>query len=320
MTNATHGIDELHVVFGAGPLGLAVMRELRSRGKRVRLVNRSGKVAAAKDALVEVIKGDAADTSSARQICNGGAVVYNCMNPPYTEWPQKFPLMLNGIIEGAAAAGARLVSAENLYMYGPVHGALTEELPYAATGPKGRTRAQMATTLLDAHRSGKVRATIGRASDFYGPFVLESAVGERVFGSALAGKAADVMGNPDAPHTYTFIEDFARGLVTLSERDEALGKAWHIPSAKTLTTRQFVELVYREAGTTPKLRVASRFLIAAMGLFNPTVRELNEMFYEFDAPFVVDHSRYERAFGSQTTPHEEAIRKTLAWYRRVPAG
>lgn len=229
--------------------------------------------------------------------------------------------MLNGIIEGAAAAGARLVSAENLYMYGPVSGPLTEELPYAATGPKGRTRAQMATTLLDAHRSGKVRATIGRASDFFGPYVLESAVGERVLGSALTGKAADVMGNPDVLHTYTFIEDFARGLVTLGERDEALGKAWHIPSAETLTTRQFVELVYREAGTTPKLRVASRFLIGAMGLFNPMVRELKEMFYEFDAPFVVDHSRYERAFGSRTTPHEEAIRKTLEWYRqRVPAG
>ena len=34
---------ELHVVFGTGPVGMAVMDELLTKGKQVRMVNRSGK-------------------------------------------------------------------------------------------------------------------------------------------------------------------------------------------------------------------------------------------------------------------------------------
>ena len=48
--------DELHVVFGTGPVGLAVMRELHGQGKRVRLVNRSGTATAPEG--VEVVKGE----------------------------------------------------------------------------------------------------------------------------------------------------------------------------------------------------------------------------------------------------------------------
>jgi nucleoside-diphosphate-sugar epimerase len=311
-------MSELHVILGAGPLGLAVMRELRARGRRLRLVSRTGKADA--PARVEIAPGDVTDPHTAHEVCRGASVVYNCLNAPYTHWPELFPKLMAGAIEGAASAGAKLICADNLYMYGPVSGPLTEDLPNAAAGRKGRVRAQIAETLMGAHAAGKLRAAIGRASDFYGPGVLDSAVGERVFAHALQGKPADVMGNPDLPHTYTFIGDFARGLVTLGERDEALGRIWHVPSAPTLTTRQFVQLVYKGSGTAPKLRAAPRPLVTVMGWFVPIIRELEEMLYEFEKPFVVDHSRFAQAFGAQTTPHEVAIRQTLEWYRVSSAG
>lgn len=310
---------ELHVIFGTGPLGMAVMQELLSRGKRVRIVNRSGR--AEVPAAIEVVKADATDPVSTRAACRDAAVIYNCTKPPYTEWPDKFPPIMNGIIDGAQQAGAKLVYADNLYMYGQVNGALTETLPYKATGHKGRTRAQMATTLMEAHTAGKVRVAICRASDFFGPGVLESALGERVFAAAIAGKPAEVLGALDFPHTYTYIDDFARALVTMGEREEALGQVWHSPSAETITTRQFLNMVYAEAGQTPKFRVAPRALVTLLGLFSPTMRELKEMLYTFEQPFVVDHRKYAQAFGDHTTPHAVAIRQTLAWYRgrRGPA-
>jgi uncharacterized protein YbjT (DUF2867 family) len=73
--------DELHVVFGTGPVGLAVMRELYGQGKRVRLVNRCG--AAAVPLNVDVVKGNAVDQTSTRQVCQDATVVYNCVNVPY---------------------------------------------------------------------------------------------------------------------------------------------------------------------------------------------------------------------------------------------
>ena len=51
---------------------------------------------------------------------------------------------------------------------------------------KGRLRKQLAETLLSAHQSGKVKAVIGRAPDFYGPGVRMAAVGEKFFAALLA--------------------------------------------------------------------------------------------------------------------------------------
>lgn len=308
------GNSQLSVVIGTGPLGMAVMEKLVSRGQQVRMVNRSGR--ATTPANVQVVKGDLTNQESAREVCRGATVVYGCINAPYTAWPEKFPPLVDGLLEGATAAGARLVYADNLYMYGPVAGEITERLPYAATGAKGRTRAELANRVLEAHKSGKLRATIGRAADFFGPRVTDSAMGDRVFPAALSGKSAQVLGNPEMPHTYTYIHDFAQGLVILGEREEALGEAWHVPSAETLTTRQFIELVYQEAGHPPKLSTAPFWLVSVLGLFIPVMRELKETYYEFNEPFIVDDSKFKATFGSQTTPHLTAIRQTLAWYRQ----
>lgn len=306
--------SELQVIFGAGPVGLAVAEALTAGGQRVRLVHRSGN-AAAPDG-VEVLAGDASDPADTRRLCQGASVVYNCTNPPYHQWPEKFPALQQGVLQGAAAAGARLVVMENLYMYGPTGGKpLTEDLPYNATTRKGRVRAQMAAELLAAHTSGKVRVTIGRASDFFGPRVLESAMGERVFAALLAGKPAQVLGNPDLPHTYTYVPDIGKALVLLGQRDEALGQAWHIPAAETLSTRRFIEKIASVAGMQPRVQAAPRLLLQGLGLFNPSVRELIEMLYEFEEPFVVDDSRFVRTFGNLATSLDTAIRATVDWYR-----
>ena len=303
-----------HVVFGTGPVGRAVMQALVEKGKYVRMVNRSGKMKV--PAGVEVVRGDAADPDSTRPLCQGAAVVYNCTNAPYNEWPQKFPDLQAGVLTGAASAGAKLVVMENVYMYGPTHGQpMRENLPYAARTRKGATRAHMAEALLEAHARGKVRVAIGRASDFFGPGGRESAAGDRMFGPAVAGKTIQVLGNPDLPHTYTYLADIGRGLATLGEREEALGQAWHLPNPKTVSTRAFIELICKDAGQKPAIQAAPRLLIQGLGLFNPLMHELAEMLYEFEEPFVVDATCFEKTFGQTATPLEEAVRITTRWYQ-----
>ncbi|KRE58369.1 NAD-dependent epimerase/dehydratase family protein [Paenibacillus sp. Soil750] len=309
--------NQVHVIVGTGSLGMAVMRELKRRGvERIRMVNRSGRLSEA--AAVEVAKGDASRLVDAVALCKDAAVVYHCAHPGYTNWPTQFPGLTGGIMAGAAAAGAKLIYGDNLYMYGQANQPLTENLPDLATGKKGLTRAQMAEELLLAHQSGKVRVAIGRASDFYGPGVKQSSLGERVFGFALGGKPVSLLGNLDMPHTYTYIDDFARGLVTLAQEDRALGEVWHIPSAKTHTTRELLELIFDELGSTSKISTLSRPMVTMIGLFHPMLRELKEVLYEFEHPFILDHSKFEAAFGPQTTtPHVEAIKHTLQWYKEM---
>ena len=304
---------ELHVVFGTGPVGLAVMDELVSKGKRVRMVNRSGRASMPEG--VEVVGGDATDKAFAREASEGASVVYFALNPPYTRWTELFPPLQAGVIEGAAAAGAKLIAVENLYMYGLTRGRpLTEDLPYAPNTRKGTVRARMSEELMEAHTSGRVRVAIGRASDFFGPRVLVSAAGEQVFGRAVEGKSAQVAGDPDQPHTYTYAPDIGKGLVILGEREEALGQAWHLPSPETVTTREFVEMIFEEVGKPARVQAAPKILLRAIGLFNPGIRETIEMLYEFEEPFVVDHSKFERVFGEHATPLKEAIGETVRWY------
>ncbi|MBF6614301.1 MAG: NAD-dependent epimerase/dehydratase family protein [Chloroflexi bacterium] len=277
------------------------MRELVSKARQVHVVNRSGQ--APIPAGVQVVKGDVYDPVSVRDIAAGASIVFQCASPDYTQWVNLFPKMQSAIIDGVAAVGAKLVVAENLYMYGRVSGPITEDLPYNATTRKGEVRARMAEQVMEAHRSGKVRTTSGRASDFYGPYALLGTPGERAFYPAIAGKRVDVLGKLDLPHTFTYIDDFARGLVTLGERDEALGSAWHVPSAPTLTQREIVTMIFEAAGTKPQMGETPALLVKALGLLNPLAREVAEMLYEFEEPFVMSHARFEGAFGNGATPH-----------------
>ena len=295
---------------------MAVMDALLQSGRRVRMVNRSGRASVPEG--VEVVGGDAADPTFTREASAGASVVYFALNPPYDKWPELFPGLQAGVLEGAASAGAKLIAVENLYMYGSTGGRpLTEDLPYAANTRKGKVRARMSRELMEANASGKVRVAIGRASDFFGPRVLASAAGEQVFGRAVAGKSAQVAGDPDQPHTYTYAPDIGRGLVILGEREEALGRVWHLPSPETVTTRRFVETIFEEVGKPARVQAAPKILLRAMGLFNPPLRETIEMLHEFEEPFAVDHSAFERTFGMHASPLRDAIRETVRWYRQV---
>lgn len=316
ITNST-ATRELHVIFGTGPLGKSVMRELVKRGKvSIRMVNRSGK--ADVPAGVEVVAADAYNVESVRQVTQGASVVYQCAQPAYHEWVTKFPALQASILEGTAPSGAKLIVGDNLYMYGEFNGTLREDMPYAAHTRKGKVRAEMAQALLNAHKAGKIRVAIGRGSDFYGPGVLDSAIGDRAIYPALAGKSASLTGNIDLPHTMTYIDDFGKALVILGEHDNALGQAWFVPNAPTVSQRQFMTLIFEEAGQAPKMSGMGKLMMRLGGLFIVGARETVEMMYEFEKPFVVDSSRFEKAFGMTATPMREAIRETVAWYKANP--
>jgi nucleoside-diphosphate-sugar epimerase len=305
--------NDIDVVFGGGPLGLAVAETLAGRGRAVRLVTRSGRADASGG--VQVVAADASDPGRAVEFARGATAIYHCVGADYGHWQHLLPPVMAGVMRAAEATGARLVYGDNLYAYGPGETPLTEDLSSKAAGPNGRLRAKLAARLLDAHSAGRLRATIGRASDFYGPRVRLSTVGERVFGALLRGKPAQLLGDPDLPHTVTYIYDFAEGLVTLGERDEALGSVWHVPSAETLSLRQFVGLVAAKAGQPARVQVTPSWIIRFLSLFNATLRAVAEQLYQSERPWVVDHSKFANAFGAHSTPHPEAIARTLDWYR-----
>jgi nucleoside-diphosphate-sugar epimerase len=306
--------DPLHVVFGTGQVGLALAARLSELGIAVRTVSRHRPAALADG--VDWRAADATDPEATTDAAKGAAVVYQCLNAPYTQWPKLFPPLQRNVVAAAEHTDALLITLENVYGYGPTGGRpMTEDLPLAATTSKGRTRAAMTAELLAAAEAGRARIAVGRASDFFGAGARESSLGARVFANALAGKRADFIGDPDLLHTYSYVPDIAAGLATLGTDERAVGQIWHLPGPETVTTRAILDLVAAEVKHPVGIRNVSKLALRAMGLVNPMMAELAEMSYEFDEPFVLDTTKYESTFGTAATPLATAITDTITWYR-----
>lgn len=307
-------MSELHVVFGTGPLGKWTASELVKMGKTVRMINRSGKADHLPDG-VEVIASDAYDERKNYDLTRDAVAIYQCTQPEYSAWAEKFPLLQQAILGSAAANGAKLVVGDNLYMYGQFEGILTEAHPIAPNTKKGHVRAAMAQAVLDAHRAGKVRAAIGRASDFFGPDD-HSLTGYAIL-PAVQGKKANLLGRTDVLHSFTYVVDFGRLLAYLGTHDAALGQIWFAPTNPPLTQMEFIQLIEAELGRPIKTMVGSPLMMRFLGLFNKEIAETVEMMFEWTNPYVIDSTKAAEAFGLTPTPLPHAIRETVAWCQKI---
>ena len=309
----TSGPD-LQVVFGTGQVGRALAARLAGSGLPVRAVARHRPPSLADG--VDWCGADASDPEAALGAARGASVIYQCLNAPYTRWPQQFPPLQRAVLAAAERTGALLVSLENLYGYGPTGGTpMTEDLPLHATTSKGRVRAAMTDELSAAAEEGRVRIAIGRASDFFGAGATGSTLGARVFGNAVEGKRADFLGNPDLAHTYSYVPDIAAGLAVLGTDERAVGQTWHLPGPETVTTRELLGLIAAEVGHPVPIRLVPKIVVRAVGLVSPMMRGLAEMAYEFEEPFILDSTKFESTFATAGTPLEVAIKETVTWYR-----
>jgi nucleoside-diphosphate-sugar epimerase len=308
-------MDELHVVLGAtGGAGTAVLDELIARGKRVRATSRRPPTHGS--AGVGWVALDAMNADDVVRACQGATVVYHCANVPYPEWETKLMPIADAVMRAAAGANATLVVTDNLYMYGPPQGPMTETTPHRPAGHKGRLRSRLEERYLAAHRAGTVKLTIGRASDFYGKVGASAALALAV-DPVLQGRPASWIANLGAPHTMSYLPDVGWGLVTLGEQATALGQIWHIPAAEPLTGRQFITMVCEAVGEPVRASVINKPMMMLAGIFDPQIREAVEVYYQFANPFVMDASKFTRAFGSRITPHEQAIKVTVDTRRKL---
>jgi nucleoside-diphosphate-sugar epimerase len=306
--------NDVHVVIGgAGGTGAALVAELLKRGRRVRSVSRRG---TAGPVGTEAVAADVSIQSQALDATRGAAVIYQAAQPAYHRWSADFPPMQVALLAAAEAHNSKFVMADNLYLYGPVEGSMLEDTPPHPVGKKGQLRAQLAEQLLATHRAGRVRVAIGRSSDYFGPGGLNSTLGEFLFDAAVKNNTTRWLGSLDVPHAVSYLEDMAVGLATLGERDEADGQIWHLPVNATPTGREFLTAVWQANGQPAKIGRVGRLMVRIGGLFSPRTRELNETLYQWERPFLVDDSKWQRAFGPyQTVPLVEAVERTLTWFR-----
>jgi nucleoside-diphosphate-sugar epimerase len=221
-------------------------------------------------------------------------------------------------LQGAVEAGVKqFVLVGTVYPYGlPQSNRVSEQHPRNPHTFKGRMRKEQEDRLLSAHAAGRIRGTILRLPDFYGPGV-EASYLHSLFQAAAKGGTANMIGPLDTPHEFVFVPDVGPVLLDLAARQEAYGAWWNFAGAGAITQRQIADEVFRLAGRPPRIRVAGKPTLRVLGLFNPLIREVVEMHYLLTTPVLLDDTALHRLLGTvHKTSYAEGIRQTLGWYRQ----
>ncbi len=295
--------QETHLVLGAGQIGPLVAERLLERGHRVRIGRRTATPARTEGA--KTVSLDVRDADAVARAAEGATVVYNCVNPLYHQWPEMLLPLTRGITDGARRAGARVVALDCLYMYGDTSH-MSESTPPAPRSKKGALRQESGEYMLGAG------VAIGRAADFFGPRAPQSIFGDRFFERVFANKSVEVFGDIDQLHTYSYVADVAAGLVALGSRDDISG-IWMLPVQPAETTRALLDRVSRALDRPIKTMQVPSWLLRGIGVFQPMMRELAEMTYQWKQPYVVDDTKFRTAFGFGATPWDDSISATTSW-------
>jgi nucleoside-diphosphate-sugar epimerase len=302
----------LHLVLGAGPVGRATATLLASQGHEVILASRSGTGPDVPGATRLAL--DVADAGSLTRVARGAAVVYNCLNPGnYTQWEEEWPPLQRSMLGAAESAGAVLAVVSNLYMHGPQSpgAVMTPDSPEDGTDHKGLLRGRMDREVLEAHRQGRIRAVVVRASDYVGAGVGANGMGTRLVPGALNGRRAVFIGDPDRPHSWTDVADVAATVVAAAANEEAHGRIWFAATNPPRTQRELLSEVLATAGK-PMVKVSALpgWMLGLLARFVPLMREIHGVSHQFTGPWVIDSSETERALGVAPTPWEEVLHRT----------
>jgi nucleoside-diphosphate-sugar epimerase len=306
----------MHTILGAGgAIGNELGKELSRKGERVRFVGRNPKMA---KGATEVVAADLSNLQQTIEAVSGSAVAYLMVGLKYDikVWRDLWPRIMQNAIEGCKRANAKLIFFDNVYMYGKLSGAMTENTPFNPCSKKGEIRSQIATMLLKEVQAGNLTALIARSADFYGPDARTSVPQILIFDKFAKGKKASWLVNDSLRHSFTFTPDAGKSLILLTENEKSWNQTWHVPTAPNPPTgREFIGLVAKEFGIQPKYITLSPWMIKVAGVFDSTIHESYEMLYQSESDYIFDSTKFERAFNFKPTSYVDGIRQTIAAFR-----
>ena len=299
----------MHIILGAGgPVANALTQELINANQTVRLVSRKPVQTTA--ANVTWQKADLLNYDEVLSAAKGSTVIYLVAGLVYDAaiWKQQWPVIMKNVINVTKVTRARLIFFDNVYMYGLVNGAMTEDTPYKPSSVKGEIRAGIATMLMDEVKAGSIRATIARAPDFYGTDSTNSFIDMMVLSNYAKKKRAQWIGDPDKKHNYIYIPDAGKAMFLLGQSPDSDNQIWHLPTAPAITGRQFLDIAANAYQIKPKYMRVRKFMLWIFGLFKKVIMGTVEMYYQFDHDYIFDSSKFEKAFNFKPTSYADGLK------------
>lgn len=303
----------LNTILGAnGTIGSVLAKELTRYTSRIRLVSRNPRKINPGD---ELFPADLSDAQAVEKAVAGSGIVYLLVGFDYSTkvWREKWPRLMRATLDACIKHRAKLVFFDNVYLYDiSAMGHMTENSPVNPSSNKGAVRAAVADMLMKEVKAGKLKALIARSADFYGPNNEKSFLIEVIYKNLKKGKRPAWFVDVDKKHSFTYTPDAGRATALLGNTPDAYDQVWHLPTdPNALTGRQMAELFMKEMNIESKVSVLPLWMIKAIGLFIPFMKEMPEMIYQYDRDYLFDSSKFEERFRIKATPYEEGVKETV---------
>lgn len=300
-------------VVGAGQIGTPVVERLAGMGARVTWISRTRPRQVPRG--VEHRSVDATDGAALAEAVRGAHAIIAAVNPATYDaevWRESLPPLQRGLIEAASRTQARLVVLDALYVYARGQGPLAPTTPQAPETQKGKVRKQISDMLTEAQAQGRLRATILRASDFWGPDLSSALLTRDGLAGLKQGKRPFLVGDPDQPHAFSHRDDVVDALINLALAEaDVEGRVFHAPVVH-VTPRALVAAVSQALGVSTRPVVTPDWLLSVLGLFSRSTRGLVEMLPQWREPYLVDDRAYCERFGAQARSLAEGVAQLTA--------
>jgi nucleoside-diphosphate-sugar epimerase len=298
----------MHTILGAGgPVANALTRELQNNNETIRLVSRNPIEASGNTRWQ---KGDLLNYDEILAASKGSKVIYLTAGLVYDKkiWADQWPVIMRNFINLGKETAARLIFFDNVYSYGLVHGAMTENTFYNPTSIKGEIRARIATELMDEAKAGNICASIARGADFYGTHDVKGVLDVMLLDKLKKGQKAQWLGDVNKLHNFSYIPDMGKGVFLLGQNPDSDNQIWHMPTAAPLKGIEFIEMAAGIYGVDPKYMAIKKYMLQLFGLFDKVTSELVEMYYQYNHDYNFNSDKFEKAFNTKPTNYEDGIK------------
>ncbi len=303
----------MQTILGAGgSISIELAKSLKNFTQDIRLVSRNPHKVNVTDQLFPA---DLTDRKQVFSAVAGSEIVYLTIGLEYSTkiWHQVWPPLMQNVMDACIENGSKLVFFDNVYSVGGdfvKH--ITEESPVTPTSKKGEIRAQIDLMLLEAMKTGKLKAIIARAADFYGPDINKSMLMTLIYKNLASGKKAQWMFNSKVKHSFTYTPDAGKATALLGNTPSAYNQIWNLPTDRnSMTGEQWITLFTTKMGKKDKYQLIPGWLVRLLALFIPFMKELFEMRYQFDRDYFFDSRKFESYFKYAPTRYADGVNELI---------
>ena len=320
-------------VFGStGPIGSELVRILSVEHTdwQIKAVSRVSNVVPAsfeKLGNVKMATADALSRADVLNACTDADLVYCCIGFPQYErkyWAENWPKIVDNLLAAITPSGSiqskKLIFCDNLYAYGPST-SINSKSPTLEANLKSKPNIRaLVRQKLQAHMDKYPDSiVVVGASDFFGPNITKSMMGETMVGKMTNGESPLALYTCKQVHDMCYGPDFSRALAVLSTRKEAYNRfhiAPHSIHGKTMQEIGDAVMDHIKTGQKAKFFVLPYWLMYLLSFLSTDMAELHEMREFWMNDYTVDDSEIAREFGLKATDPSVAIKACVASFQK----